>query len=54
MLTFMCLFALYIQLPVQNSEKLNFFIKEICKKAYKVSEEEFMIYYNEVKRMVSS
>jgi hypothetical protein len=46
MLTFMCLFAIYIHLPVDNSEKLLFFIKEITKKNYKVTEEEFRIYYS--------
>lgn len=49
----MCLFALYIHLPVENSDKLSFFIKELTKKVYKVSEEEFKVYYSEVKRMVA-
>lgn len=52
MLTFMCLFALYIHLPVDNSEKLSYFLKELSKKVYKISEEEFRLYYMEVRRMV--
>jgi len=34
----MCLFAIYIHLPMDNNEKLVFYIKEITKKQYKLSE----------------
>jgi hypothetical protein len=54
MLTFMCLFAIYIHLPVDNQERLDFFIREITKKNYKVTEEEFRVYFSEVKRMLAS
>lgn len=53
MLTFMCLFAIYIHLPVDNSEKLLFFIKEITKKNYKVTEEEFRIYFSQVRKVLT-
>jgi hypothetical protein len=44
----MCLFALYINLNVQDDSKLVAFLKDICKKDYKVSKEDFRAYYTEV------
>ena len=52
MLTFMCLFALYIHLPVDDSDKLSYYLKEVNKKGVKVSEEEFRLYHREVNAMV--
>lgn len=54
MITFMCLFALYINLPVQDDAKLSAFIKDICKKQYKVSKEDFRAYYVQVEKKVES
>lgn len=45
MITFMCFFAMYVCLPVEDDLKLGAFIKDTCRKEYKVSKEEFRAYY---------
>ena len=37
MITYMCLFAMYINLPINDEAKLSSFIKDIGKKQYKIS-----------------
>jgi len=49
----MCLFALYINVPVNDDAKLSAFIKDIGKKEYKVSKEEFRTYFMQVEKKVS-
>lgn len=53
MITFMCLFAIYINVPVQDDGKLGAYIKDIGRKEYKVSKEEFRAYYAEVEKKVT-
>lgn len=53
MITFLCLFAIYINVPIHDDCKLSSFIKDICKKEYKVSKEEFRTYYAEVEKKVN-
>lgn len=52
MITFMCLFAMYTNLPVNEDDKVKKFIKQIGKKEYKVEINEFRTYYTEVQKMV--
>jgi hypothetical protein len=48
MFTFMCLFAMYINMPLED-DKINTFVKDIVgKKNYKVTLNEFRTYYSEV------
>ncbi len=53
MTTFMCLFAMYINLPMED-ERILTFVKDIGKKAYKVTLNQFKVYYKEVQKIVSS
>lgn len=43
----MCLFAMYINLPLEDS-KITTFIKDLIstKKSYKISNDDFKIYFN--------
>ena len=52
MITFMCLFAMYINLPVHDEKKLSNYLKEIGKKQYKISIEDFRSYYSQVEKKV--
>lgn len=52
MITFMCLFGLYINVPINDDSKLSAFIKEIGKKEYKISKNDFRSYYKEVQKKV--
>jgi hypothetical protein len=52
MIAFMCLFAMYINLNVQDDSKLSAFIKEVCRKDYKLPKEDFRVYYSEVEKKV--
>lgn len=54
MITFLCLFALYINLPTEDDTKLSAFIKDICRKEYKVSKDDFRTYFGEVSKKVES
>ena len=52
MITFMCLFAMYANIPIYDNEKIKAFIKDIGKKRYKITLDEFRTYYAEVEKMV--
>lgn len=54
MITFMCLFAMYINLPIHDEAKLASFIKDIGKKTYKISSADFRAYYKEVEKRVEA
>ena len=45
MITFMCLFAMYANIPIYDNEKIKGFIKDIGKKRYKITLDEFRTYY---------
>ena len=54
MITYMCLFAMYINLPIHEETKLTNFIKELGKKNYKTSNPEFRAYYEQVEKRVEA
>ena len=54
MITYMCLFAMYINLPIFDDSKLTSFIKDLGKKSYKISHQEFRAYYDQVEKRVEA
>lgn len=53
MITFMCLFALYANLPLNDDSKIQTYIKEIGHKQYRVPVSDFRVYLAEVQKMVA-
>lgn len=54
MITFLCLFAIYTSVPIHDDTKLKAYIKDTCKKEYKVSKDDFRTYFSEVEKKVQS
>lgn len=54
MITFLCLFAIYTSVSVHDDTKLKAYIKDICKKQYKVSKDDFRTYFSEVEKKVEA
>ena len=54
MITYMCLFAMYINLPITDDNKLTSFIKDLGKKMYKISNAEFRAYFEQVEKRVEA
>ncbi len=52
MITFMCLFAMYANLPLNDEQKIAAYIKDIGHKQYKIPVSDFRVYMGEVQKMI--